>query len=158
MKKTLKTGFSIVCLSFIAHVVNGAPSAPTFGEYHEPIMKLKAGAKPKLVSSQDHEFKTRIAEASKQRINFSGHYVLSSFGCGASCIMSFALDKKTGEVAWLPFTICCWDDVKNGAEPISFKKDSRLVVITGSRNEQGKGVYYYEFKDAHFVLIQEVEH
>ena len=140
-----------------AYAAQGAASAPSFNEYREPLVQLKSAIRPKLVSSQDLEFKTRIIEASKQRINFAGHYVLSSFGCGASCVMSFALDKKSGDVAWLPFTVCCWDDVEAGAEPIMFKKNSRLVVITGSRNEQGKGVYYYEFKQGKFVLIQEVE-
>lgn len=157
MNQAFTIGFCIASLSAAAYVEGATSSAPTFGEYYVPVAELKTSAKPKLVSSQDREFRTRIAEASRQRVNFAGHYVLSSFGCGASCVMSFALDKKSGEVAWLPFTVCCWDDVKADAEPISYKKDSRLLVITGSRNEQGKGVYYYKLKNTEFVLIQEAE-
>lgn len=157
MSNAFKVCLCIASLNFAAYAESSALGAPTFGEYHEPIAKLKVSAEPKLVSSQDREFKTRITEASKQRANFAAHYVLSSFGCGASCVMSFALDKKSGEVAWLPFTVCCWSSVHVDADPISFKRDSRLVIITGSRNEQGKGVYYYEFKNAKFVLVQEAE-
>ncbi len=157
MNNAFKIGLCIASLTVTAYGEASTTSAPTFGEYHESVAKLKANAKPKLVSSQERQFKTKIIEASRQRVNFAGHYVLSSFGCGASCIMSFALDKKSGEVAWLPFTVCCWDNVKVDAEPISYKKDSRLVIITGSRNEQGKGVYYYEIKDVKFVLVREAE-
>ena len=71
--------------------------------------------------------------------------------------MSFALDKKSGDVSWLPFTVCCSDSVETGAEPLAFKKNSRLLVITGSRDEKGKGVYYYEFKQGQFISVHEVE-
>lgn len=157
MSKAYKVGLCIVSLSLAAYTQSGAAGDPTFSKYHEPIAKIKAGAKPKLASSKDREFKTRIIEASRQRVNFAGHYVLSSFGCGSSCIMSFALDKNSGEVAWLPFSICCWGNINVDSEPISFRKDSRLVIVTGSRNEQGKGFYYYEIKNTKFVLVRENE-
>lgn len=157
MKATLKFGACLASLLFAAHSAQGTTTTPSFEDYREPLIRLKSEAKPKIVSSQDREFKTRVIEASKQSVNFGGHYVLSSFGCGASCIMSFALNKKSGKVSWLPFTVCCSDSVETGAEPIVFKKDSRLVVVTGSRNEQGKGVYYYELKQGQFVLLHEIE-
>lgn len=71
--------------------------------------------------------------------------------------MSFALDKKTGKVIWLPFTVCCWDDVKPGAMPLSFKPDSRLLIVVGSRNEEGSGFYYYELKNEKFVQLPEMQ-
>ena len=157
MRMALRAGACIASLTFVACAAHGAASVPSFGEFHEPFVKMKSGARPKLISNHDREFKTRIAEASGQGVNFTGHYVLSLIGCGASCVMSFALDKKSGEISWLPFTVCCWDSVEIGAKPIAFMKDSRLVVINGSRNEQGKGIYYYEFKKSQFVLIQEAE-
>jgi hypothetical protein len=157
MKKLFKLGLCIASLCFAAHAESSSTSTPMFGEYPEPVAKLKVNAKPKLVSGQDREFKTRIAAASNQGVNFAGHYVLSSFGCGAACVMAFALDKKSGEVTWLPFTVCCWGNINNDAEPLSFKKNSRLVIITGSRNEQGKGIYYYEFKNSTFALVSETQ-
>ncbi|WNV03286.1 hypothetical protein RP726_12530 [Candidatus Methylospira mobilis] len=71
--------------------------------------------------------------------------------------MSFVLDKTSGQVFWLPFTVCCGEDFGPDVEPVAFRKNSRLLVITGSRNEQGKGVYYYEFKQGQFALIQQAE-
>lgn len=157
MKNLTKIGLCIASIGFAAYAESEASKAPTFNEYREAVTKLKADAPPKIVSNQDIEFKTRIIEASRQPVNFAGHYVFSSFGCGASCMMSFALDKKSGEVTWLPFTVCCWDDAKLGTKPISFKKDSRLIIITGSRNEQGSGVYHYELKKTQFDLVQSAE-
>jgi hypothetical protein len=157
MKATLAAGTCLLSLMLAACAAQDATAAPSFAQYAESSNPLKPGAKPKLRATQDREFKTRIAEASEQSVNFAGHYVLSSFGCGAGCVMSFALDKNSGKISWLPFTVCCWDDVEAGAQPLTFRKDSRLVVVTGSRNEQGKGVYYYEFKKERFILIREIE-
>jgi hypothetical protein len=67
--------------------------------------------------------------------------------------MSAVIDSKTGAVIWLPFTVCCWElDIK---EPIEFRRDSRLLIIHGSLNEQGSGVHYYKFDGTKFELIQE---
>lgn len=48
-------------------------------------------------------FKTRITEAYKEsEVNFGGHYVMSIFGCGASCIMGFMVDVRDGKIYDLP--------------------------------------------------------
>ena len=157
MKVISKTVFYILGMALVTFAAGASPQLPRFQEYREPISHLKNGAKPIIISERDREYKTRVNEASTQSPNFAGHYVLSSFGCGSACIMSFALDKKTGKVAWLPFTVCCWDNADSDFEPIAFRKNSRLIVVTGSRNEQGKGIYYYEFQQGEFVLIRQVE-
>ena len=158
MKRKLKIHSSLACLALCTLQAFAATNTPSFEQYPDPVVRLKSSPPPRLVSRQDREYRTRIAEASREEVNFSGHYVLSSFGCGSSCVMSFALDKKSGKVSWLPFTVCCADSVATDAMPLSFRKDSRLLVVTGSRNEDGKGVYYYEFKRGEFVLVHEVEH
>lgn len=157
MKHSLRLGLCIATVSFAAYATGATSSAPTFDEYREPVIKSTMSVKPKLTADQDREFRTRIAEASTHQANFAGHYVLSSFGCGASCVMAFALDKRSGEIVWLPFTVCCWQNVEPEAEPLSFKKNSRLIVVKGSRNEQGNGVYYYELKKSKFMLIHATE-
>lgn len=60
--------------------------------------------------------------------------------------MAAAIDTETGLAAWLAFTVCCWSmQVK---EPLEFRRTSRLLVVHGSRNEQGAGdeIHYYEFR------------
>jgi hypothetical protein len=129
-------------------------SAPKFEDFPAKIYQGKI-APVKIVSPKDREFKSRLKELSGQKPNFAGHYTLASWGCGASCVMTVAIDAETGRATWLPFTVCCWDaDVD---EPVKFKRDSRLVMIQGSRNEKGGGVYYYTLDNGVFSLVKAIE-
>ena len=67
--------------------------------------------------------------------------------------MAVAIDARTGATTWLPFTVCCWGPEVN--EPIEFRKDSKLVVIHGSRNESGSGVHYYQLNKSGFAAVTE---
>lgn len=128
---------------------------PQFDDF--PVKNTFKGkpAKIKIVSAQDRKFATRLHQLGGQKPNFAGHYTLASWGCGASCIQTVAIDAKTGSVVWLPFTVCCWDvDV---SDPIEFKRDSSLIVVHGSRNEAGGGVYYYRLDASGFALVKAVE-
>lgn len=58
-------------------------------------------------------FKTCITEAYNysNRIDFAGHYILSTFGCGAGCIMGFMVDVRDGHIYDLPLgeqNSCFW--------------------------------------------------
>jgi len=68
--------------------------------------------------------------------------------------MAAAIDAKTGAVFWLPFTVCCWDI--HVTEPLEFRPDSRLLIVHGSRNEQGAGsdIHFYDFQGTQFRLLQ----
>jgi hypothetical protein len=147
----------LLCLLVMVDVVitHVGARTPDFADF--PVKEIYTGrpAKVRLVSPQDRQFATRIREASRQKVNFAGHFILASWGCGASCVMTVVIDAKTGVVAWLPFTVCCWDaDVD---EPIAFRRDSRLILVRGSRNETGGGTYYYAFDRDQFVLVKAVE-
>ncbi|MCX2493224.1 hypothetical protein OQX63_07055 [Pedobacter sp. PF22-3] len=49
------------------------------------------------------DFKTRITEAyTTIEVDFAGYYVVSVFGCGASCIMGFMVDVRDGKIYDLP--------------------------------------------------------
>ncbi len=52
MNNAFKMGLCIASLSLAAYSEASTTSAPTFGEYHEPIAKLKASAKPKSLRYQ----------------------------------------------------------------------------------------------------------
>lgn len=128
---------------------------PSFDAY--PVAeKFKGGvAKVRIQSSKDREFATRLREVARGKPNFAGHYILSSWGCGASCITTVAVDVKTGQTTWLPFTLCCWApeiDV-----PIEFRVNSRLLILHGARNESGSGTYYYQLGRSGFELVKAVE-
>lgn len=70
-----------------------------------------------------------------------------------------AIDRDTGTVVWLPDTICCWfrgpGDV---AEPVAFRRGSRLVVLTGLRDEVpgDDGVHLYRIAGRRFIHIRDL--
>ena len=148
--------FKLISTALAATIVASASASdelPTFDQYlvHEKFSGPVA--KPILRSKQDREFRGQLQRAAHMRPNFAGHFVLTTFGCGASCVMDGALDARTGRVTWLPFTVCCgnYDD----HEPLEFRPDSALLVVRGMRNETGNGTYYYVFTAGVFKLIAE---
>lgn len=143
---------SVLCSGGIAYADT---AAPRFEDYAAKDSLSGKPAKVRIVSAEDRKYAARLREVSRQKPNFAGHYVLASWGCGASCISTVAIDAADGHVTWLPFTVCCWDvDV---TEPIEFRRDSRLIVVRGSRNESGGGTYYYALDKSGFDLVKAVE-
>jgi hypothetical protein len=110
-------------------------------------------AKVRLVEKKSLQYASVLRAAARKHPDFAGHYVLATWGCGASCVMGAAIDAKTGSVTWLPFTICCWD--LTITEPVSFREDSRLLIVRGNRNEAGAGndVNFYVFDGREFTLL-----
>src|SRR5215471_2667579 len=125
-----------------------SPSVPPkFEDYGVTEQYKGKNAKP-ILRRDDLRFRTRIREGAQEKVNFAGHYVVTTWGCGGGCVMGVVIDAATGKVYWLPFTICCWPvEVE---DPIQFRVDSSLVIFTGSRNEKGQGVYYYKFEANRF--------
>ncbi len=145
-----------VCCALLVAPIAHADALPAFKDFPASAPYSGPVAKPKLVTKEDRMYRTRLRESAKQTPNFAGHYVLTVFGCGASCVQAAALDAKTGKVTWLPFTVCCAStNAEPDAEPLDFRLNSRLLVVTGSRNEEGSGRYFYALEDGRFKLIRE---
>lgn len=104
-----------------------------------------------LLTPDDRAFRTRLRAAALQQINFAGEYVLTTWGCGTSCVTGAAINLRTGVVAHMPFTVCCW---KGDGDNLTFKTDSRLLVAAGNINEGDVyGAHFFEFKDGTFNEI-----
>ncbi|MES2129166.1 MAG: hypothetical protein V4463_18010 [Pseudomonadota bacterium] len=136
----------------LTSVAPARAAAPTFGTFpvHEgfegPVHPVR------LLSKQDKEFQTALADAASRSANFAGHYVLTTIGCGASCVLVAAIDATSGRVAWLPFNLCCWDPALTA--PVLFRLDSDLIIVHGQRNEAGgAGPHYYRLTKNHFVQV-----
>jgi hypothetical protein len=152
----MKSSFILILIAIM--VFHGKAFAddfpPGFGDFQVQPFKGRL-AKLQIVSEKDKQYATRLRELSHQKPNFAGHYTLVSWGCGASCVMAAAIDAETGKVTWLPFTLCCWDVTIS--EPLEFRRDSRLLVAHGSRNETGAGDYYYQIDASGFTLVKAYE-
>lgn len=131
-----------------------ALASPQFADFPAQYSGAKKAAL-KLIDAKSQRYASMLRTAAKRDPNFAGHYILASWGCGASCVMAAAIDAKTGFVTWLPFTVCCWSI--QITEPLEFHPSSRLLVVHGSRNEQGDGnaTHYYEFQNNKFKHLIE---
>ena len=127
--------------------------APKFSEYLSDIYDGPR-AKVNLLTDFDKNFRTRIRNTQSQPINFAGEYILSTWGCGTSCLMGVAVSARTGQVVELPGSVCCW---KGAGERTIFKKNSRLLVLAGLINENGQhGAHFYELKNNEFIHIKTI--
>jgi hypothetical protein len=145
-----------VCFSF---AVGGQNKVPQFKDY--PAGKIYKGknAPVKLPTSDERMFRTRLREAARQKPNFAGHYVLTSWGCGTECLSGAAIDVRTGKVSFFDFSICCWGtDVDDNFKAINFRLDSKLIIFSGARNEKegDDGAHFYKFENGRFVFIKTV--
>ena len=76
--------------------------------------------------------------------------VKGSFDKGA------VLDAISGQVTFFPFVyVCCWQEVNAEFQPINFRSNSRLIVVSGQLHEQGKiGTHYFTFDGGRFNFLK----
>ena len=153
MRKIIQSA-CIALVGYSGSILAG-PGIPTFNECSRAISTVQKRGILKFPTVESRKYASQLRLAAKDPINFSGHYVFATWGCGSGCVMGGAIDTKTGRVTMLPFTISDWPlDV---TEPVSFRKNSCLLIVRGSRNEQGHGTYYYRFSGKAFDLDKAVE-
>jgi len=146
-----------------AQVLKGAVGAvPRFEEFSTEEKPASKRA-PLVLVGDDRHWRTRLQRGYAGPVNFAGRYILTYWGCGAECLHGAALDTKTGAVHWLPGSVCCWgsyleSDSESAEEaPISFRTDSRLIIIKGMINETGiSGTHYFKFEGGQFLSILSV--
>jgi len=139
-------------LGLLAFISAEALAAPRFEDFPTPIYAGKS-ATVDLNGAKNRQYGSELRLASRQPVNFSGHYILATWGCGASCVMGAVIDAKTGVVTWLPFTVCCW--ALEITEPLEFRRDSHLLIVHGSLDEKGAGneIHRYDFDGRRFAPI-----
>lgn len=156
MQTTLKS-LSLALLIHAAPVLAADPAhAIRFDEYKVAVATKKKSAGLKVTAAEASPYTSQLQSAARQPINFAGHYVLATWGCGSGCVMGGAIDTMTGHVVMLPFSVSNWPI--QVVEPLAFQKDSALLIIQGSRNEQGSGIHYYQFDGSQFNLLKTVNH
>jgi hypothetical protein len=137
---------------------------PKFEDYR--VSKVFFGQPARAKIDRDARFyRTRITSGAKEGANFAGHYTFVSWGCGADCRMFAIVDSKTGTVY---FPNKGFDEVIRVPfqtdEHFEFRKDSRLLIVSGMRygaDKQDKarvsedaGKFYYRWTGNRLVLIR----
>jgi hypothetical protein len=147
----------LIIIASLTECVLAQTRVPQFKDY--PVREQFTGKNaPLVLTRKDRAYRTRLSDAAKEKPNFAGHYILAAWGCGTECLMGALIDAKTGRVYWIPFTVCCWGTgVDNNVRAINLRPDSRLIVFTGARNEEGNGTYFYKFENNRFVFVHSIE-
>ena len=147
----------MIASTFLIVDVQSQSRVPQFKDY--PVRETYTGkTAPVVLMRNDRRWRTVLREASKEKPNFAGRYILTAWGCGTSCLMGAVIDAKTGKVYWWGFSICCWDEVGDNFRPIEFRLDSKLIVFSGVRNEKDhdNGAHFYKFENGRFVHLRSV--
>jgi AraC-like DNA-binding protein len=93
-----------VYLCFILGVTNMSHAETIAGYSFEKYpAKIYTGKKAPLKLGDWRSFRTRLTEAHKEGdVNFAGNYIVTTWGCGASCVSGAMIDKRTGNVYGIP--------------------------------------------------------
>ena len=138
-------------------------ATPAFTQYAVKVAQIK-NVKVNLKSHRDaNRFRTNLRNAAKEGVNFAGHYILTTWGCGTNCSQSAIIDARNGRVffpdqlAGTGFGFCEFPD---DIEPIVYRADSRLLVLNGFKggdlNMENApcGIYYLEWTGRNFRQVR----
>ena len=119
-----------------------ADAVPQFNSY--PATQSEKPSRHRLVATPlTKNFKTAFAEAIRSPVDFAGHYVTTSWGCGTGCAAGAMVDVNTGKSYPLP------------SADIITRPDSRLLVAKQySSDGVEETVEFYVWTGKQFKLIQ----
>ena len=155
---------SLLCLFLSLSALGQAWRQPSFSSYPAIVEKARAKSINFRNNAAARTFKTRLSDALRDGINFAGHYIVAGWGCGTGCISGAIIDARNGNVYWpLPLYALASGFKPDGNyvdEPVVYRKNSRLLIITGSpgvkdnEKEKPNGKYFYEWRDNDLKLIK----
>lgn len=138
-------------------------TTPTFTQYAVKVQKIK-NVRVNLKSHKNaNMFRTNLRNAAKEGVNFAGHYILTTWGCGTNCSQSAIIDARNGRVFFpdqlegAGFGFC---ELPDDTEPIVSQAGSRLLILSGfkggdlSVDNAPCGVYYLEWTGTNFKQVK----
>jgi hypothetical protein len=161
----------VVALFLAFSSIGFAQSTPAFKQYAARVEKIR-NVKVNLQSHKNARmFRTNLRNAAKEGVNFAGHYILTTWGCGTNCSQSAIIDARNGRVFFpgelegAGFGFC---ELPDDAEPIVYQANSRLLILNGfkggdlEKENSPCGIYYLEwtgtnFRQAGFVQKKRIE-
>jgi hypothetical protein len=90
-----------------------------------------------------------IRRGAESSVEFSGHYTVPRWGCGAGCSQLAVVDSISGRIYDVPFSVSelpgAWEEKHRDQNPerMQFHADSRLMKFDGCLNEDDCGFYDY---------------
>ncbi|HEY0377711.1 MAG TPA: hypothetical protein VGC87_12370 [Pyrinomonadaceae bacterium] len=139
---------------------------PTFTGYAVKVEKNRSVGINLKSHRNASRFRTNLRNAAKEGVNFAGHYILTTWGCGTNCSQSAIIDARSGRVFFpdqlegAGFGFC---ELPDDTEPMVYRADSRLLVLNGfkggdlSRENTPCGIYYLEWTGRNFKQVRFVK-
>jgi hypothetical protein len=112
-----------------------------------------------LTTKLQRTHRTRIRDAAKLGPNFAGQFRIVQWGCcGSDCVSFAVINLESGEVFDPPFESIWLLAFSEGwrGEVLSYKPNSRLLVVDGCPTEHC-GTFYYEWTGRKFKLLSSVQ-
>ena len=163
----LLLAFGSVCLA-----QSGKTTFKQYGARVENLKNVKVNLNSHPVAKR---FRTNLRNAAKGKVNFAGHFILTTWGCGTNCTESAIIDARDGRVFFpkefqgvvqgfcdLPENANPTDapDMKDEYAPFVYRADSRLLVLNGFRGGEFDdkksrcGAFYMEWTGKAFKQIR----
>lgn len=154
MKKFL---MALICSMLSVTVLHAKTNVPQFSDY--PVKSVYTGKTAQLDLSDDYArmFRTRLRDALKEKPDFAGEYVITMWGCGASCRMYSFVSKRTGKLLNAGF-----GGEQNAEDVIASKANSRLLVTQEEHTNENWEVEslttrFYILEKGKFKLLKAVK-
>jgi hypothetical protein len=113
-------------------------------------------ASVKVSSSRARMFRTMLRTNAEEGVNFAGHYIVATWGCGSDCHSLAIIDARTGNVYFTPSVLWVGGQLYQEEDRLQFRKDSRLLIVAGARNDEGSGRYFYVWRNNQLKFIRAV--
>lgn len=152
---TLLATLAALIVGLIPNILNAQQKILRFEDY--PVREIYRGKNaPVVMNRSTRTFKTRLREAAREKPNFAGRYILTTWGCGTGCQLGAVIDAPTGKVHWLPFAVSADYDTDSEIDPIQFQLTSKLIIFNGYRADRDEepGTRYYKFQNGRFVFLR----
>ena len=133
--------------------ISGTKQVFRFEDYPVSVEQVSVVKKPILSTRLAKQYKTAITTAMEQPVNFAGYYRVVTWGCGTDCRGFAIINKLTGKTYTLPGVEYVAGVMGNDEERLEYKENSRLFVITGSKNDKKEGKFYYLWSKEELKLL-----
>ena len=147
--------YSIIALSSVSVWGQKTLTFSAYPAHIEPATarQINVASHPKAKT-----FRTNLKESLASGVNFAGHFILATWGCGTGCGQCALIDGKTGNVFFPPQlagTTLGYGELSEKAEMLEHKKDSTLLILYGVPAGSKKyGIWYYEWMGKALKLIK----
>jgi hypothetical protein len=125
-----------------------------------------------LPTETSAQFERRLVKEARKGPNFAGHYTIVIWSCGSPCANLAIVNIQTGKIYDPPFGgVIGWGNCEEGpgdggSNPLSYRIDSSLLVITGNLeildpktdmwSEGPCGRFYYHWDGHRLSLLRSV--